>query len=114
NELYRPFQVGPVRTDANSDLRPETLLGAEGGIDLTAHKASLRATGFTDQLQDPIVNATTRVNQQQRQNLGSARIGGLEVRGTWSPIDPIAIEAGWTWVETRTSAGHELPQDPRH
>lgn len=31
NELYRPFQVGTVLTAANSDLRPETLWGAEAG-----------------------------------------------------------------------------------
>src|SRR5205085_9812862 len=42
NELYRPFQAGPVITDANPQLGPETLVGAEVGFDTRW----LRATPF--------------------------------------------------------------------
>src|SRR4029079_191274 len=34
NELYRPFRVGNVQTEANPGLREESLLGAEIGADL--------------------------------------------------------------------------------
>ena len=35
NELYRPFAVFPVTTNANAALLPERLEGWEAGIDLT-------------------------------------------------------------------------------
>lgn len=41
NELYRNFRVGNAVTQANAGLRPETLFGAEAGIDFVAE--SMRA-----------------------------------------------------------------------
>ncbi len=66
NELYRPFQVGTVRTDANPELGPETLIGAEAGFDTPW----LRATAFAAGLRDPIANATLEPGHQMRENLG--------------------------------------------
>jgi outer membrane receptor protein involved in Fe transport len=115
NELYRPFQVGQVRTEANPDLGPETLLGAEAGFDTPW----LRMTAFYADLRDPIVNASTSVaNLQMRQNLGSARIAGLEVEAAWRPIAPLRLSAAWTFADARVTSGdldgRFLPQDPRH
>jgi hypothetical protein len=67
NELYRPFQAGPVRTDANPELGPETLLGAEAGFEVPW----LRATAFVAGLRDPITNTTVGPNLQMRQSAGS-------------------------------------------
>jgi outer membrane cobalamin receptor len=111
NELYRPFQVGPVRTDANPGLGPETLLGGEGGVDLAG---VLRATAFVARLDHPIVNATIGPNHQMRENLGAARIAGVEVEAAHS-VGPLKLRAAWTWVQSRVfGTGNELPQDPRH
>jgi outer membrane receptor protein involved in Fe transport len=114
NELYRPFQVGPVRTEANPELGPETLLGAEAGFDLPW----LRATAFYAQLRDPIVNVTVAPNSQMRQNLGAARIRGLELSGLWVPLGGLRLSLAWTFTDARLSsgnlAGNQLPQDPRH
>jgi outer membrane receptor protein involved in Fe transport len=118
NELYRPFQVGPVAVDANPQLGPETLLGVEAGIDLGTATASLRATGFVSRLENPIVNTTIGPNHQMRQNLGLARIRGVEMRALWTPTRAVHVSGGWTFVDSRVLSsdlfGRELPQDPRH
>jgi outer membrane receptor protein involved in Fe transport len=123
NELYRPFQVGTVRTDANENLGPETLQGAEAGLDLVLPAgATVRATGFWNELRDPIVNVTTGTNLRQRQNLGRARIRGVEADAGWRFARAWTATAAWTWVDpTVTEApgqpqlvGKQLPQDPRH
>ena len=59
NELYRPFRVGADATAANAALTPESLTGAEAGINwaLSANaKASF--TVFTARLHDAIANVT--------------------------------------------------------
>jgi outer membrane receptor protein involved in Fe transport len=114
NELYRPFQVGQVRTDANPQLGPETLLGAEAGFDTRW----VRATAFVARLRDPITNATVGPNLQMRQNLGSARVRGLEVQGAWMPIAALRLSLAWTFTDARATSGdlsgRALVQDPRH
>ena len=115
NELYRPFQVGQVRTEANPQLGPETLLGAEAGFDTRW----LRMTAFYAQLRDPITNATIEPNVlQMRQNLGSARVLGLELHAACRPPAPIRHSAAWTFTYAKVTSsdldGRDLPQDPRH
>jgi outer membrane receptor protein involved in Fe transport len=123
NELYRPFQVGPVRTDANADLGPELLRGAEAGLDLE-HRAgaALRATGFWNVLDGPITNVTVGPNLRERRNLGEARIRGIEVEAGVRIARGLSATAAWTFVEPVVTAapgsealvGKDLLQDPRH
>ncbi len=114
NELYRPFQAGPVRTEANPLLGPETLLGAEAGFETRW----LRATAFVARLRDPITNATVVPNLQMRQNLGSARVRGVEVQSFWAPFEAVRLSLAWTFTDARVTSGdlngRALPQDPRH
>jgi outer membrane receptor protein involved in Fe transport len=114
NELYRPFQAGPVRTEANPLLGPETLLGAEAGFETRW----LRATAFLAQLRDPITNATVVPNLQMRQNIGSARVRGIEVQSFWAPLETVRLSLAWTFTDARVTSGdlngRTLPQDPRH
>ena len=59
NELYRPFRVGADATAANSDLRPESLTGAEAGIDwVLSPNAKATLTVFTARLHGAIANVT--------------------------------------------------------
>jgi len=122
DELYRPFQVGTVRTDANPDLVPETLTGGEFGFDLCGTGAALlRLTAFRNDLHDPVVNVSTGANTRQRQNLGVARIEGFELESTWVIAPGWRAELAATLADTEvTSApgqpqllGNELPQAPR-
>jgi iron complex outermembrane receptor protein len=136
DELYRPFQVGPVRTEANPDLGPETLRGAETGFDVLLRGAAVHVTGFWNQLDNPVTNVTCsspgvcptlnnippggNANQRQRQNLGAARIRGVEASGNWSFLRTWSVGAAYTYADNEiTSApgipnlvGKRLVQDP--
>ncbi len=123
NELYRPFQVGQVRTEANEDLGPETLVGAEAGIEAAApFGVTLRLTGFWNELDDPITNVTITPTARQRQNLGEARIQGAEVEAGWRIARLWLATAAYTYVDAEVTkapgqpqlVGKALPQDPRH
>jgi len=122
DELYRPFQVGTVRTLSNEGLTPERLQGFEVGLDLRRLQGFTgRATGFWNELRDPILNVTTGTNLRQRQNLGKARIQGLEAEVGWS-WRWLRANAAWTLAEAQiTSApgqealvGKALPHTPKH
>lgn len=122
DELYRPFQVGTVRTDSNPDLTPETVRGAEVGVDFGGHGApTARVTAFWNEMQDPIVNVTTGANTRQRRNLGQARIEGFEFDGSWAFAEHWSVDAAYTLAKTEVTeapgqpqlVGKELPQAPQ-
>lgn len=125
NELYRPFQVGTVLTAANDALRPETLWGAEAGPQIVLPTIVVRATGFWNHLDDAIANVTLAAPMdgamRQRQNLGSARIRGLELDATWRPSPAWTVAIAHTFIDATITAaparpelvGNRLPQDPR-
>ena len=127
-ELYRPFTVGTVSTAANADLIAETLLGAEAGLEWTPlHVIRTRATFFWNELHDPITNVTLSAplpdgSTRQRQNLGKARVQGLELAVEARPAAGWELRAGYTLVDSRVleadkapgTVGKRLPQDPVH
>jgi outer membrane receptor protein involved in Fe transport len=83
NELYRPFRVGNVITEANAALRPETVRGVEGSAIWSAAPLTLRALGFWTTVDDAIVNVTQSsagsTIVRQRQNAARIRARGAEV-----------------------------------
>ncbi|MBX9796700.1 TonB-dependent receptor [Sphingomonas sp.] len=90
NELYRPFVVFPVATQANAALDLERLRGGEAGVELTPMRGlRLSVTGFVNRLEGAIANVTIGTNLRQRQNLRAIDARGVEVeaayqRGAWS------------------------------
>jgi iron complex outermembrane recepter protein len=126
NELYRPFQVGTVLTAANEQLRPETLWGSELGGQLVVDQLSAQATGFWNRLSDPIANVTLAEPMdgaaRQRQNLGRARIAGVDLDVAWRPAAPWTVRLGYMFSDAKVTAapaqpelvGKRLAQDPRH
>ncbi|MCW1428680.1 TonB-dependent receptor [Novosphingobium sp. JCM 18896] len=79
NELYRPFVVFPVTTQANAALRNEDLRGVDVGIDFTPSPAvTLSVTAFYNKVENAIANVTIATNTRQRQNVGAVRAKGLE------------------------------------
>lgn len=59
NELYRPFRAGADATAANAALDPETLSGAEIGIDWRAAPGlRFAGTAFVNRLDNAIANVT--------------------------------------------------------
>ncbi|WP_081465888.1 TonB-dependent receptor plug domain-containing protein [Stigmatella aurantiaca] len=128
NELYRPFQVGTVLTAANERLRAERLVGGEAGAEVQGPRGlTARVTGFWNTLEDPIINATLATplpdgTARQRQNLGRARVRGLEASTDWRLARAWTVLLAYTFVdsEVRDAPGNEelvgkqLAQDPRH
>ena len=80
NELYRPFVVFPVTTQANAALGLEKLRGVEAGLDLTP-LAGVRigVTAFYNRLRGAIANVTAGTNLRQRRNVDAVVAKGIEL-----------------------------------
>ncbi len=80
NELYRPFVVFPVTTQANDALGNERLEGFEAGIDWRpAEWGKFSLTAFDNQVENAITNVTIGPNLRQRQNIDAIDAQGLEL-----------------------------------
>src|SRR3569833_1522580 len=83
NELYRPFVVFPVTTQANANLKNERLEGYEGGIELDPSDwASFSLTAFDNKLKNAISNVTIGANLKQRQNVDAIHAQGIELQAS--------------------------------
>jgi outer membrane receptor protein involved in Fe transport len=81
NELYRPFRVGNVVTQANADLQPESARGVEFGASWHRRGLTMRAIGFWSRVDDAIANVTLSSGDlivRQRQNAARIRAAGAE------------------------------------
>ena len=79
NELYRPFVVFPVVTQANADLANEELRGFEAGLDWRpVEGVELSLTAFDNRLDNAIANVTIGPNLRQRRNLPAIETQGIE------------------------------------
>ena len=83
NELYRPFRVGNVLTQANPSLGPEESFGVEGALLFRRSRTSARVIGFWTRLDDAVVNVTLSsipsLIVRERQNAGRIRSAGAEL-----------------------------------
>ena len=80
NELYRPFVVFPVTTQANANLRNEKLEGYEAGADFTpAEGVRLAFTAFDNKVKNAIANVTIGANLRERRNIDAIDARGLEI-----------------------------------
>ncbi len=88
DELYRPFQVGTILTDANPALHAETLWGGEAGGEVAVAGLDVGVTGFWNVLDQLIDNVTLSAPlpdgaTRQRENLGAAQVPGVELNLGW-------------------------------
>ena len=120
NELYRPFTVFPVTTQANANLKPERLRGAEVGIDVTAaHGLTLSGTLFYNELTDAIANVTIGTNLRRRQNVKAIAAKGIEANIVWRR-GAMMMEASYAYSDSKVKApgtaldGLIPAQSPRH
>ncbi|MDC0886714.1 TonB-dependent receptor [Altererythrobacter sp.] len=80
NELYRPFVIFPVVTQANAALDVEKLEGFEAGIDWTpADGLAFSLTAFENRVQNAIANVTLTPVLRERQNLPAIEAQGVEL-----------------------------------
>jgi outer membrane receptor protein involved in Fe transport len=129
NELYRQFTVGNIVTRPNSELTSERNLGFELGSRLQpVRTVRLSLSTFFNRLEDPVSNVTLPVQPnpaqvlRQRQNLGNARIAGLEATAAWE-IDPgVHLSLNYLFSRARVTENPAdsnlvdklLPQVPQH
>lgn len=117
NELYRQFRVGNAVTLANAQLLPESLFGAEAGVDYRGEKTRASLTLFRNDLRDLITNVTLSLTPslitRQRQNAAAALSKGAEfdVRRRWGSFEG---SLGYLFSQSAYSNGRYLPQIPRH
>jgi outer membrane cobalamin receptor len=139
NELFRPFRVGNDITEANPNLDPEQLQGAEIGVDFLTPSLRGRLTGYWNQIEDAIFNLTVAGSStdevidpcgfvpeggscRQRGNLERTRIRGVETE--------LSYDRGSFWTgsvrylfthgeivrapDQPALVGKRLPQVPAH
>jgi outer membrane receptor protein involved in Fe transport len=125
NELYRPFRVGNNITEANENLRPETLYGGEAAIGQDQGAAVWSATGFFNQLKDPITNVTQGVGPAafpragfvpaggifyMRENAGVINAAGVEVDARYQPVQAVALRLSGAYTHATVDGGSVAPQ----
>lgn len=120
NELYRPFAVFPVTTQANAALGLEKLKGAEVGADLTPlPDVRLGVTAFYNRLGNAIANVTIGTNLRQRQNVDAIVAKGIELTGSarhgaWSLNASYAYSRAKVDAPGKAFDGLVPAQTPRH
>ena len=136
NELYRPFRVGNVITEANAGLRTERVTGAELGTDHTSGRLTLGAALFWNDLRDAVGNVTLARGPgtfplvgfvpagglgRQRQNLDRTLVQGVELSAKWQPTTTVALTADYLYSDATVReagvapglVGKRLAQVPR-
>lgn len=121
NELYRPFRVGNIITQANALLKPESVLGVESGAAWHRHRFTLRALGFWSSVDDAVVNTTLSseadVIVRQRQNASRIRAAGAEIEIEARLSTRFTITGSSTYTDSVFTDGaldgRRVPQVPR-
>jgi outer membrane receptor protein involved in Fe transport len=117
NELYREFRQGNAVTQANALLKPESIFGAEAGLDWYGEGRRVSITLYRNDIRDIITNVTLRSTPaeivRQRQNAAQALARGAEAefRQTWRSWSG---EFAYLYVDTKFANGFRTPQIPRH
>ncbi len=117
NELFREFRVGNTSTLANPALRPETVWGAEAGIDWVGESSTLRVTGYRNSLDRLITNITLSQSPtaivRQRANAAAAVSRGFETEFLHRYRD-LTADFEYLFVESRYATGFWVAQVPKH
>ena len=99
NELYRPFVVFPVTTQANAALRNEKLRGFEAGVDLAPSQAlHLALTAFDNTLRDAVANVTIGANLRQRRNVDAIHARGVEI-DAGARLGAVRVDGSLAWTD---------------
>jgi outer membrane cobalamin receptor len=113
NELYRVFRAGNAQTNANPDLEPETLFGAEVGVDLVGESRRFSVTLFRNSVDKVITNVTLSTTPQlitrQRQNAAVAQTYGIEAnaRQNWGRFQG---ELSYLFADSSYGSSNLTPQ----
>ena len=101
NELYRPFVVFPVTTQANAALENERLQGLEIGLEWQPVNALVFSlTAFDNAVENAIANVTIAPNLRRRENLPAIDARGVEgsVAAKWGTV---SLDAALAWTDAK-------------
>ncbi|MCK0097958.1 TonB-dependent receptor [Qipengyuania sp. S6317L1] len=121
NELYRPFVVFPVVTEANASLENERLQGFEVGLDFSVSRdVFVSLTAFDNRVKNAIANVTLEPNLRQRQNLPAIDAQGIEA-GLAASFGSLSIDASLAYTDATIDGegaslaldGNRPPQTPK-
>lgn len=120
NELYRPFVVFPVVTQANAALENERIEGFELGLDWYPTPAiAFSITAFDNRVENAIANVTLAPNLRQRQNLPAIDAQGIEGSAV-IVAGPVSFDASLAYTDATIDGagssaaldGNRPPQTP--
>jgi outer membrane receptor protein involved in Fe transport len=99
NELYRPFVVFPVTTEANANLVNERLKGFEIGFDWQPVNAVVIAvTAFDNEVENAIANVTIAPNLRRRANLPAIEARGIEA-SVAAKFGQVSLDSALAWTD---------------
>lgn len=100
NELYRPFVVFPVVTQANAALENERLEGFEVGVDWQPVNALvLSVTAFDNEVENAIANVTIAPNLRRRENLPAITARGIEA-SIAAKLGALSLDGAMAWTDS--------------
>ena len=120
NELYRPFVVFPVVTQANAELENERLEGFELGLDwYPTREVAISVTAFDNRVENAIANVTLEPNLRQRQNLPAIDAQGVEATA-FVVLNKVSLDASLAYTDATIDGsgasvaldGNRPPQTP--
>jgi outer membrane receptor protein involved in Fe transport len=99
NELYRPFVVFPVVTEANAALANERLEGFEVGLGWQPVNAVvLSLTAFDNEVENAIANVTVGPNLRRRANLPAITARGIEA-SVAAKFGAVSLDGALAWTD---------------
>jgi len=99
NELYRPFVVFPVTTEANANLVNERLRGYEIGLDWQPVNAIvIGLTAFDNKVENAIANVTIATNLRRRANLPAIEARGIEA-SVAAKFGAVSLDGALAWTD---------------
>jgi outer membrane receptor protein involved in Fe transport len=136
NELYRPFRVGNVITEANAALKTERVTSGEAGLEWILpgttdlhgargpDRVKLGVAVFANELRDAVGNVTlvrgpgtfpivgfvpAGGTGRQRLNLDRLRVRGVELSGEWRPALRLSLNAAYLYNDASVRRASAAP-----
>ncbi|MCD8554732.1 TonB-dependent receptor [Seleniivibrio sp.] len=109
-DLYRTWKSGTTTYHSNPDLDPEKLKSWELGFDqfFFAKKMKLTGTYYRSELKDALERTATG-SDRYMQNVGKARIDGIELGIEYLPVKNLKLYANAAWVDSEVLENDNNP-----
>ncbi|MEO6993124.1 MAG: TonB-dependent receptor [Lacunisphaera sp.] len=124
NELYRPFRVGNIITEANPNLRTEHATSVDLGLDYTREKFTFTADLFWNDLRDAVGSVTLAQGPgtfpivgfvpagglgRQRQNIDNIHVRGIELGARWEVSSALRLDVAYLLNDSDVIAAANAP-----